>query len=225
MATAGTTGQPGQETSIRRATTVVVVIVAGIAAYISYRHAYELATANGETASTAHAWPLTVDGLIFAASMVLLRSARTGSRPPLLAYVGLTLGIVATLGANVAHGLGHGPIGALVAAWPAVALVMSYELLMWLVRTGTVTPEPDPIAEPDEPVAEDRPKVAEPPIEVAGTLEEQVIAAYAMGVSQRRIAKQHDITRHRVADILNTVAELAEESPVAVLNGQTEAAV
>jgi hypothetical protein len=40
------------------------------------------------------------------------------------------LDIVATLAANVAHGLGHDVIGAAVAAWPAVALVGSYEFLM-----------------------------------------------------------------------------------------------
>ena len=30
--------------------------------------------------------------------------------------------------------LGHGPVGAAVAAWPAVALVGSYELLMMVIR-------------------------------------------------------------------------------------------
>jgi hypothetical protein len=47
-------------------------------------------------------------------------------------------GIVATLTPNVAHGLGHGPIGAAVSAWPAVALVGSYELLMMIIRTEQV---------------------------------------------------------------------------------------
>jgi len=47
---------------------------------------------------------------------------------PALARWLLGLGIAATLAANVAHGLGHGPVGAAVAAWPAVALVGSYEL-------------------------------------------------------------------------------------------------
>ena len=40
--------------------------------------------------------------------------------PPLAAW-SLGVGIVATVGANLAHGLGHGPIGAPVSAWPAVA--------------------------------------------------------------------------------------------------------
>jgi hypothetical protein len=48
----------------------------------------------------------------------------------------LGLGIVATLAANVAYGLGHGIIGAAVAAWPAVALVGSYELLMIIIRSA-----------------------------------------------------------------------------------------
>ena len=40
--------------------------------------------------------------------------------------------------ANVAHGLGHGPSGAAVAAWPTVALVGSYELLMLVIRGSQV---------------------------------------------------------------------------------------
>jgi len=46
----------------------------------------------------------------------------------------LAAGIVATIGANLAHGLGHGPVGAMVSAWPALALVGSFELLMLLIR-------------------------------------------------------------------------------------------
>ena len=47
----------------------------------------------------------------------------------------LGLGIAATLAANVTRGLGHGLIGAAVAAWPAVAVVGSYELLMLVIGT------------------------------------------------------------------------------------------
>jgi hypothetical protein len=78
--------------------------------------------------------PLTVDGLIYASSMVMLDSARRGTPVPVLARWLLGLGIAATLAANVAHGLGHGPVRAAVAAWPAIALVGSYELLMIVIR-------------------------------------------------------------------------------------------
>jgi hypothetical protein len=74
--------------------------------------------------------PLTVDGLIYASSMVMLDSARRGMRVPSLARWLLGSGIVATLAANVAHDLGHGLTGAAVGTWPAIALVGSYELLM-----------------------------------------------------------------------------------------------
>jgi hypothetical protein len=100
---------------------------------------------TGETGWTARLIPLTVDGLIWASSMVLLDSARRGVRVPVLARGLLGLGIATTLAANVAHGLGNGPVGALVAAWPAVALVGSYELLMMIIRgTQTLAVAPSP---------------------------------------------------------------------------------
>jgi Protein of unknown function (DUF2637) len=80
--------------------------------------------------------PLTVDGLIYASSMVMLDSARRNRPVPVLARWLLGLGIAATLAANVAHGLGHGLIGAAVAAWLAVALVGSHELLMMVIRSS-----------------------------------------------------------------------------------------
>jgi hypothetical protein len=60
--------------------------------------------------------------------------AAGSSRVPRLAP--WSLGIVATIGANLAHRVGHGPVGALVSAWAALALVGSGELLMLLIRTG-----------------------------------------------------------------------------------------
>ena len=62
---------------------------------------------------------------------------------PSLARWLLGLGTAATLTANMAQGWSHGPVGAVVAAWPAVSLVGSYELLVWLIRTsGTAAPRP-----------------------------------------------------------------------------------
>ncbi|TMR95612.1 DUF2637 domain-containing protein [Nonomuraea basaltis] len=117
----------------------MVILLAGVAAVVSYRHAYEVVAANGESGWVAYLVPLTIDGLIFSSSMVLLDAARRSLEVPWLARFTLALGILATLAANVMHGWAHGPIGAIVAAWPAVALVLSYELLMGLIRRGTVT--------------------------------------------------------------------------------------
>jgi Protein of unknown function (DUF2637) len=119
---------------IRWSTALAVVGVAAVAAVVSYEHASALVRVHGESGWTGRLIPLTVDGLIYASSMVMLDSARRGVRVPALARWLLGLGIVATLAANVAHGLGHGIIGAVVGAWPAVALVGSYELLMMIIR-------------------------------------------------------------------------------------------
>jgi len=108
---------------IRWSTAGAVLGVAAVAAVASYEHAYDLVRAHGESGWTARMVPLTVDGLIYASSMVMLDSARRKAPVPALARWLLGLGIAATLATNVAHGLGHGLTGAAVAAWPAVALV------------------------------------------------------------------------------------------------------
>ena len=121
---------------IRITTALAVVAVAVVAAIISYQHAYELVRSHGDFGMTARLLPFTVDGLIWAASMVVLDASRRNQPAPRLAVWSLGAGIVATVGANLAHGVGHGPVGALVSAWPALALVGSFELLMMLIRTG-----------------------------------------------------------------------------------------
>src|ERR1700761_9401936 len=67
--------------------------------------------------------------------MVVLDASRQRHPVPPLAKGSLAVGIVATIGANLAHGLGHGPIGAMVSAWPTLVLVGSFELLMLLIRS------------------------------------------------------------------------------------------
>ena len=75
-----------------------------------------------------------MDGLILAASLVLLHEARNGRDAPGLARVMLWLGIGATIGANIAYGAGYGLLGALISAWPAVAFIGSVEIAMQQVR-------------------------------------------------------------------------------------------
>ena len=125
----------GIDRAIRLSTAAAVLAVAGIAAYVSYWHAYAVVRAHGETGITARLEPATIDGLVYASSMVVLYAARHRVPVPSLARWLLALGIAATLTANMAQGWSHGPVGAVVAAWPAVSLVGSYELLVWLIRT------------------------------------------------------------------------------------------
>jgi hypothetical protein len=137
---AGTGYEPtvmtGVDRAIRVSTAVAVLAVAGVAAYVSYWHAYAVVCAHGETGVTARLEPATIDGLVYASSMVNLYAARHRLPVPALARWLLALGIVATLAANMAQGWSHGPVGAVIAAWPAVSLVGSYELLVWIIRTA-----------------------------------------------------------------------------------------
>jgi Protein of unknown function (DUF2637) len=191
----------------RITTALAVVAVAGVAAIISYRHAYELVRSHGETGTTARLVPFTVDGLIWAASMVILDASRRKQPAPALAKWSLAVGIVATVGANVAHGASHGVIGALVSAWPALALVGSFELLMTLTRAAATHTAP--------PRNEQRTTVEhlEPPrTNVEQTPEEAVLAEYLASldgpgrpVSQRYLAEKHNIDRRRVKRIITDV--------------------
>jgi hypothetical protein len=133
---------------IRVSTAAAVLAVAGVAAYVSYWHAYAVVRAHGESGITARLEPATIDGLVYASSLVVLYAARHRLPVPSLARWLLGLGIAATLTANMAQGWSHGPVGAVVAAWPAVSLVGSYELLVWLIRTAGTLEQGSP-AEPD----------------------------------------------------------------------------
>jgi hypothetical protein len=121
-----------------------------------------------------------------------------------LAKSSLAVGIVATFGANLAHGLNHGPIGALVSAWPALALVGSFELLMLLIRThqqarsigfnDTIpkhcTPPPGQIEQAEE--------------SVQPSLEDTVRSWHSEGRSQRSIARDLNLNRRKVKQIIDS---------------------
>ena len=142
------TAAGGVDRVIRVSTAVVVLAVAGIAAYISYWHAYAVVREYGETGVTARLEPATIDGLVYASSMVILYAARHQLPVPRLARWLLTLGIVATLAANMAQGWSNGPGGMVVAAWPAASLVGSYELLAWIIRKAAAGgPDRVPVAD------------------------------------------------------------------------------
>lgn len=122
--------------AVRWATVAAVIAVAGVAAYVSYWHAVTVVTALGEHDTIGHLYPVTIDGIIVAASMVLLDSARHSEAPPWLAWPLLAGGVLVTLAANVTYGARSGLSSALWAVVPALAFVGCYELLMLLVRAS-----------------------------------------------------------------------------------------
>ncbi len=87
---------------IRRTTITGVLLLAGVAAVVSFRHMHELCLRHGEDQLAAVLIPLAVDGAIVVASMSILLANRYGSRGSALAWIMLMIGSLASLGANIA---------------------------------------------------------------------------------------------------------------------------
>ena len=103
-----------------------VAVVAVIAGILSYGHIESLALSVGQPLLDARLLPGAVDFLIVAGSVLLWVGY-------LLGWVCVGAGVIATLFANVESGSSHGPLGMLVASWPAVAVtVASLVLERWL---------------------------------------------------------------------------------------------
>jgi hypothetical protein len=118
---------------IRRATTGTVLFLAGVAGVVSYGHMHLLAVRYGEEPWTAALLPLSVDGMIVAASLTLLWDSRRGRSGGILPWALLIVASGASLAANVA--VAHPMvISRVIAAWPSFALIGAYEMLMRQIR-------------------------------------------------------------------------------------------
>jgi hypothetical protein len=177
---------------VGRATTGSVVLLAVIAAVVSFGHMHQLALAHGEGKGASALIPLSVDGMIVAASMSLLLDSRLGRRGGLLPWALLITGAAASLAANIAVAEPT-MAGRVIAAWPSFALTASYELLMRQVRhTADAAARPVPEAEPD-PLREARPAAAPgPPAESgqASPIRATALGAAAGGTERRVVQRR-----------------------------------
>jgi len=122
----------GADRWIRWTTTGCVVLLALIAGTVSYLHMHSLVELHGQPGWVAALTPLSVDGMIVAASTTLLADSRAGERGGVLPWALLVVGSVASLAANVAVAQPTAA-GRVIAAWPSFG---AYELLMRQVRRG-----------------------------------------------------------------------------------------
>jgi len=124
---------------VRGVTTLAVVLVALVAAVVSYEHMRALADLAGEG---WRSWllPISVDGLVVAGSMTMLVRRRAGQPAGALTWTALVLGLGASLAANVVAAdpgvIDPALLRRLVAAWPPLALLLAYELLMQQLGRG-----------------------------------------------------------------------------------------
>jgi hypothetical protein len=123
------------DTRAARTAAFGVVVVAITAAVISFSHVRTVAIRAGETELTSWLLPVSIDGAVVAAVSVLLADSRAGRRPGHLTWLLLTLGISASLAANIASAEPTATARA-VAAWPPLALALGIEVLAGLARRG-----------------------------------------------------------------------------------------
>lgn len=111
--------------------------VAVVAATVSYAHMWDVAVVAGER---WRAWllPVSVDGMVLAASLNAWHAKRRGEDLPGLTMTALVLGLLVSIGANVAAPflpvLSGGILSAAVACWPPIALALAFEELMRMQR-------------------------------------------------------------------------------------------
>jgi len=200
---------PAPTLRVRWAAVVAVVVVAAVAAVMSYGHLRSVAVEQGEQAAAL--FPLSVDGLIVAASLVLLVRRRAGLPGGSLAWSGLLVGIAATIAGNVASA--EPTLAArLVAAWPPVAFALSYELLLALVRP----PQPDdPPAGPDVDASD--PEQGGPGGAAAqGGLEVRVrelLAAGGRPPGRRMLARQLGVSEYQARTVLAAMNHHGTSTP------------
>lgn len=104
--------------------------VAAVAAYASYQHQRDFALAGGADITTAHLWPLSVDGLLILSTAGLLRDGpHTTRRARYTLRAAFAAGIIVSLAANIATAPSMTWAPILVAGWPPVALLLAVELL------------------------------------------------------------------------------------------------
>ncbi len=167
---------------IRRGTTAAVLLVAVVAAVVSYIHIEHESARYGQDILAALLMPLSIDGTVAAASLVMLRAARLGQPVPWLGRAMLALAVLATLAANVGYGAAHGVPGALISGWPAIAFVGSVELAVTMVR---------------------RTRAAEPGKRAIEAYQSSLAAGVPL--SERAISGQFGISRRQAAKVRATV--------------------
>lgn len=125
-------------TARRLASLAGTVAVTVIAAVASYAHMRDLALSAGQSPLLAALLPMSVDGMMLVATVAL----GDGRRSKWSAWAAFLVGVAASLAANV-MAAGPDPVARVVSAWPAVALLLTVEVL---ARSGRSTPTVEAVA-------------------------------------------------------------------------------
>jgi hypothetical protein len=126
-------------------------VVALVAAIASYSHMKAVAMVHGQPELLAALMPLSVDGLLIVASIVMAEDRENGFRPRPSARGSFWGGVAASIAANVLAAPDD-VISRLISGWPAIALFAVVEMLVRPPRkravavSGSTVPGPGPVA-------------------------------------------------------------------------------
>lgn len=227
-------------TWVRRTAVASVLLVALVAAVCSYAHMQALAVRSGEEWRSLII-PLSVDGMLVASTLAIVDRRRAGNSAGWVPWFGLSLGILASLAANVAAARPD-PIARVIAAWPPLAFAVAVETLVIVLRgrqTGAGESEPPtpeaagsstgalPVSVRDLPPvkpeassgrtkstpAPSKPKRAKTlPAPTDRTVSETRAAALlASGAGRRRISRELGVSEHQARVLLEQYT--AEKTP------------
>src|SRR5262245_12656014 len=161
--------------------------VALVAAVVSYHHQVKVASAVGEDRFIALILPLSVDGLMVVAAWSIFTAKQAKGDANWWAKLAFAIGIAASVTANVAAA--QPTLGArLVASWPAVALLMTVELLS---RTPRAVEEPEAATTPAKDRQPSKPKPSDRPAKIR--------QLHSQGLTQKQVAAQLDTSVRTVA--------------------------
>lgn len=191
----------------RRTAIGAVLVVALVAAIVSYAHMQHLAELHGEGWRSVLI-PLAVDGMLVAATLAIVSQRRHGRPAGWVPWLGLTLGILASLAANVAAARPE-LVAQLIAAWPPAALAVSIETLVVVLRSEPTIAQRRPGQQHDQPPL-DGPTTAggfngsgsnAQSVEVQ-TSPDPVAELIEAGVGRRKLAAELGLTEHQARQLL-----------------------
>lgn len=147
----------------RAARVIVAVVVAAVLAVVAvavalnYAHARDVALANGETGWRALLYPIPVDGLLIASSLVMLWQLLVSGETSWKPRIAFVIGIIASIGTNTLAALHTGYNGAQLVeniVWttgPTAILLLAHEMFLLMLAHyalaadvfGTREPSPE----------------------------------------------------------------------------------
>jgi drug/metabolite transporter (DMT)-like permease len=121
----------------------LTTVVCAASFYVSYRHILEVALSTGNTIDSAVVYPITIDALILVSALTLIATTGVSKMAKLWATAGRAFGFAATVYCNLAASHFTSVMGAIVNMIPAVALIITVELLVYGWKA---TPATRPVA-------------------------------------------------------------------------------